>query len=105
MWEMTCKEYDAQRNRQVIRRTLFANRGRRKIDHNPMTWKMQARVFHCRLYALATLLHRRIWQANDRHTGQAVGVIHLHFDNNAFQPDDSTGKYSRKHAGSLDEAD
>lgn len=55
------------------------------------------------LDALAALLHGSIGQADDNDRGQTVGVIYFDLDDDAFKPDHGTGKYARKHGGSLDE--
>jgi len=69
-----------------------------------MTGKMQARVFHGGLHALAALLHSRIGQAHDDDRRQAVRIIHFDFDDDAFESDDGAREYASKHGGSVDEA-
>ena len=54
---------------------------------------------------VTAFLDGRVRQPNDRYARQAVGVIHLHFNDDTFEANDSTGVNTRKHAGSLDEAD
>lgn len=55
------------------------------------------------LHTLAALLHGSIGQTDDDNGRQPVGVIHFDFNDNAFEPDQSTGKYARKHGASVDE--
>ncbi len=105
MRKMARENDDAQRNWEVVCRTLFANRSRREINDNTMTRKMQTRILYSSLHTLTTLLHCCIRQANNRHPGQTIGVVHLNFDDDAFQPNHRTWKYACKHAGSLDDPD
>src|SRR5687768_2068577 len=105
MWEKTCKDHDPKRNRQVISWPLFADRCRRKIDDHPVTREMEARVFYRSLDAFPTLLHGRVWQADDDYGRQTIAEIHFHFNDDAFKTNDSTGIHTRKHVRSVDEAE
>ena len=49
-------DQDTQRDRQIIGRPLFADIGRRKIDHHPPARKVQPRVFYGRLDPFPALL-------------------------------------------------
>jgi hypothetical protein len=103
MREMTCKDYDTKRDGKIVGRSLFADSGRRKIDNNAMTGEMQTGILDRGLHTLAAFLHSSIRQTDNGHTGQAVGVIHFDFDDNAFKTNDRTGENSGKHGESVDE--
>ena len=64
---------------------------------------MQTSVLDGSLHALAALLPGGIGQTDDDDGWQTVGIVHFDFDDDAFKPDDGTGKHSRKHGGSVDE--
>ena len=99
LWKKACQDDDPQRDRQVVSRTFLTDRGRRQIDHHPVTREIQTRVLDRGLHSLAAFLNRGIRQTHDDHGRQPVGVVHLHFDDDAFETDDSTGVDARKHAG------
>src|SRR5258706_6915599 len=100
---MTRKNNDTKRNGQIIRGALFANSGWCQINDDAMTGKMQARVLDRGLHTLAALLHGSVWESHNCDTGKSVSVIHFDFDDNSLESDNCTGKYARKHGGSVDE--
>ena len=53
-----------QRNRQVVGRALFAQRGRRQVHRQPLHGKEEAGIADGRLHPLAALLHGGIGQAD-----------------------------------------
>ena len=91
------QEHYAERDRQVVGGTFLAHRSRSEIDHHAMTREIQACILHRGLDALAAFLHGSIRQTNNNDGGQAVGIIHFHFNNDAFEADHSTGVHARKH--------
>ena len=62
-----------------------------------MTGEMQARVLDCGLHTLTTLLHSGIRQSHNGDTGQTVGVIDFHFNDDAFKTHYSAGVNSGEH--------
>jgi hypothetical protein len=105
MRKVTSEYDDTKCNGEVIGWAFLADCGRREIDHDAMTRKVQTCILDSSLDALATLLHGGVWQANYRNARQAVGVVHFNFDDDPFQSDDGTGKYARKHVESVDEVE
>jgi hypothetical protein len=70
-----------------------------------MTREIQACVLDGRLDALTTFLHRGIRQTHDDNRRQAIAEIHFHFNDDAFEPNDSTGVDARKHKMSVDQVE
>lgn len=101
--EAAGKDDHAKRDGQVIGRTFLADGGRRKIDNDSMTGKMQTGILDRSLHALAAFLHGGIGQADDDDGGQAVGIIHFDFHDDAFESDHGAREYAGKHGGSVDE--
>ncbi len=64
-----CKDDDTQRDGEVVGGTFLADHGRREIDNDAMTGKMQTRILDGSLHALAALLHGSIRQAHNCHAG------------------------------------
>src|SRR6185503_15046784 len=99
---MTREDDDTERNGKIIGWPLFADSGRREIDNHTMAREMQARVFNRSLHTLAALLNSGVGQANNGDTWQAIGIIDLHFNNDTFKTNYSTGIYTCKHERSVD---
>lgn len=93
----TRKDNHAERDGQIIRRSFLADGCRRKVYHNSVTGKMQARILDSGLHALAAFLHGGIRQPNNRHAGQAVGVIHFDFDDDTIKSHYGTGVDAGEH--------
>ncbi len=90
-------------DRQVVRRPFLADRGRGKVDHQPFARHRHPGVANRRLDPFAAFLHRRVGQTHHGHAGQALGVVHFHFDDHAVESDHCTGVYARKHGVSVGE--
>ena len=80
---------------QIVGGTFFANGGGGEVDHNALARITKAGVLDCGLNARTTLLHGFIRQTDNVGAGQAVGGVHFHFDDDALETDDRTGKDTR----------
>lgn len=71
---------DADRDGEVEARALFGDVGRRQVDRDAARREFEAAVDQGAAHAIARLLNRLLWQANDVECGQAVGEVGLHRD-------------------------
>jgi len=64
---------------------------------------MQTGVLNRCLDTLTAFLYCGIGQTYDDDGRKSIGVVDFDFDNDTLKPNNGTGKYARKHGGSLDE--
>ena len=88
---------NAERDRQVERRALLPEIGRREIDRDPVRRKREARVADGRAHALAALAHGRVGEPHRREGRQARRDVHFDADERRLHTDQGRREHARQH--------
>ena len=90
---------DAQRNGKVEGRPLLPDVRRGEVYHHPSQRGMEGGVGQRAHHAVRGFLHRRVWQAHDRHPRVSISGINLDLDGDGIDADDGGGLGLGKHGG------